>query len=112
MVTSDTFLKIAFSLPGTEQNPHFDRVAFKVTGRRIFASLLEESNSANIKLSLEEQKVFCEYDASAIYPVPNKFGLQGWTTFDLSKVSQELVSEALLSAYNDVLADKKKKAKG
>lgn len=109
MLDPATFKRLALSLHGTEQNPHFDRVAFKVTGKRIFASLLEEANSANIKLSPEEQKLFIEEDPTSIYPVPNKFGLQGWTTFDLNTVAQELVSEALLSAYNDVINSSSKK---
>lgn len=106
MVNTETFRKLALSFPRTEQNPHFDRVAFKVTGKRIFASLLEEANSANIKLSQEEQKLFVEADPVSVYPVPNKFGLQGWTTFNLCAVSQELVSEALLSAYSDAMNSK------
>jgi predicted DNA-binding protein (MmcQ/YjbR family) len=101
------FANIALSFPGTEQVVHFERVGFKVRGKRMFASYLSGENTANIFLSPEEQAVFCQMDAQNIYPVPNKWGEKGATTFLLNKVPQELVQEALASAYNDVLATKK-----
>lgn len=98
---------MALSFPGTEQTPHFERKGFKVTGKRMFATYLEKDNTANIFLTPEEQAVFCQMDAGNIYPVPNKWGEKGATTFALNKVARELVMEALLSAYNDVMKPKK-----
>ena len=109
MVDTETFRQIALSFDGTEENPHFNRRAFKVTGRRIFATLLEEENTANIVLTVPDQHTFCSYDKKAIYPVPNKFGLHGWTTFELKKLPLEIVSEALFTAYNAVVKPKSKK---
>ena len=100
------FAEMALSFPGTEEKPHFDRIAFKVTNKRIFATLYEPSNSANIKLPPAEQAVFCDYE-KGITPVPNKWGLQGWTTFELDKVPEELVFNALEIAYNDTVNSKK-----
>ena len=108
MITPDTFQDLALSLPGTEEQPHFDRTAFKVTGKRIFATVHEKSNSANIKLSVADQFMFCEYDEGSVYPVSNKWGDQGWTTFELSKVPVELITDALECAYKDVLKSKKR----
>jgi YjbR len=108
MISGKTFAKMALSFPGVEQVPHFDKLGFKVTGKRMFASYLAENNTANIFLTPEEQKVFCEMDSINIFPVPNKWGQKGATTFDLNRVQSELVSEALLSAYNDVLMPKRK----
>jgi hypothetical protein len=42
-----------------------------------------------------------------IYPVPNKWGDKGATTFELIRVSKGVVLEALLSAYNEVVRKKK-----
>lgn len=103
MVTAETFKKLAFSFEGTEQHPHFERIAFKIMGKRIFATLHEEQNSANILLPKEDQVIYCEYDESAVYPVPNKWGEHGWTTFELQKLPAELVSDALYTAYKTVL---------
>ena len=109
MIDTENFRKLALSFPGTEENPHFNRAAFKVTGKRIFATLLEKNKTANIVFSQADQQVFCSFDKNAVYPVPNKFGLQGWTTFELKKVPVELISEALFTAYNDVIKPKPKK---
>ena len=98
---------MALSFPGTVQQQHFERIGFKVIGKRMFASYLEENNTANIFLTSKEQAVFCEMDAANIYPVPNKWGEKGATTFELNKVSKEVIMEGLLSAYNEVLKPKK-----
>lgn len=101
-MTAKEFIALALSFPGTEDAPHFDRTAFKVTNKRIFASLHEPTASANVKLSPADQKVFCKFDKKIIYPIDNKFGLQGWTTIELKSAPPELVREALETAYNEV----------
>ena len=103
MVTIKTFKQIALSFEGTEEKPHFNRIVFKVINKTIFATLHEESESANIVLSKTDQQIYCSFDKSAVYPVPNKWGLQGWTTFELKNIPVELISDALLTAYNDVI---------
>lgn len=97
-MTDKEFTDLALSFPGTEENPHFDRKAYKVTGKRIFTTLHEKSNSVNMKLSHADQKSFSDLSDS-VYPVPNKWGEQGWTTFELSDLSREVVLSALEAAY-------------
>lgn len=109
MVTIKTFKQIALSFQGTEEKPHFNRTAFKVTGKRIFATLHEESETANMKFSEKDQTMYCSFNEAFVYPVPNKFGLQGWTTFELKKLPVELISDALLTAYNDLFKTKPRK---
>lgn len=67
----------------------------------MFATYLTENNIANIFLTPEEQNVFCQMHGH-IYPVPNKWGEKGVTTFELDVVPKEIVTEALLSAYNEI----------
>ena len=50
-------------------------------------------------------------DSVNIYPIPNKWGEKGATTFELNKVAKELVMEALLSAYNEVIKGKARRKK-
>jgi hypothetical protein len=107
MITGKTFEKMALSFPGVEQVPHFQRLGFKVTGKRMFSTYLADDNTANIFLAPEEQILFCKMDNKNIFPVPNKWGEKGATTFDLNNVQSELVMEALLSAYNEVVKPKK-----
>jgi len=109
MISEELFVEMALSFPGTEQVPHFERTGFKVKGKRMFATYLAENNTANIFLTPAEQRLFCKMQTSGIYPVPNKWGEKGITTFELGKLPKELVLEALLSAYNEVVKPKNKK---
>ena len=103
MLTGETFGKMALSFPNTGQKPHFDRVGYNVIGKRMFATYLSKNNTANIFLTPEEQAIFCKMDPLNIYPVPNRWGENGATTFELAKVAKEFVHEALLSAYNNII---------
>jgi len=109
MVNMKAFLEMALSFPHTEQVPHFERIGFKIIGRRMFATYLETNNTANIFLTPREQRVFCKIDKKNIYPVPNKWGESGATTFELKSLAQEIVMEALVSAYNEILKTKHKR---
>ena len=111
MIDAKTFQKMALSFPHTEQVPHFERVGFKVTGKRMFTTYLEKNNTANIFLTPAEQKLFCKIDKTNIYPVPNKWGEKGATTFELNTVAREVVMEALLSSYNETIKSKAKDKK-
>jgi hypothetical protein len=106
MINMKAFAEMALSFPHTEQVPHFDRIGFRIMGRRLFSTYLEKNNTANIILSPAEQKIFCKMDQKNIYPVPNKWGEKGATTFELNKVAKGLVMEALLSAYTLILKNK------
>ena len=75
----------------------------------MFATYLEKNNTANIFLTPAEQKLFSKMDKANIYPIPNKWGEKGATTFDLNKVAKEFVMEALVSAYNEVIKPKEKR---
>ena len=107
MITEKTFLDMALSFQGVELTKHFDRIGLKIIGKRMFGSYLSKDNTTNIFLTPEEQAVFCEMDSINIFPLPNKWGQKGATTFVLDKVEKEIVLEALLSAYNEVLKPKK-----
>ena len=102
MITGEKFMELALSFAGTTQKPHFDRTGFSVIGKRMFATYLARNNTANIFLTPDEQTIFCNMDTENIYPVSNKWGEKGATTFDLNKVPKEFGLDALLSAYNDV----------
>jgi predicted DNA-binding protein (MmcQ/YjbR family) len=107
-MSNNEFASLALSFPGTEENPHFDRRAFKVTGRRIYATLHEKTSTANLKLSPVDQSVFCLFDKKTVYAVPNKWGVQGWTTFELKKIPKEFMLDALNTAYNEAVKKKSK----
>lgn len=107
-MNTEEFKDLALSFHGTISIPHFDRIAFKVEGKRIFATLHEKTGSANVLLTVSEQQLFCEI-AEEIYPVSNNWGTKGWTTFEIMKIERAILLEALSTAYEEVLKGKKKK---
>ena len=108
MIDEQRFAEMALSFPNTEQVPHFERIGFKKIGRRMFATYLKSNNTANIFLTRDEQKIFCKIDKRNIFPVANKWGEKGATTFELDSVDRSIVQEALLSAYNETIKVKKR----
>jgi len=107
MITGEKFMDLALSFPGTAQKPHFERTGFSIIGKRMFATYLAKNNTGNIFLTSKEQAIFCKMDSKNVYPVPNKWGEKGATTFELNNLSKEFILEALLSAYNEVMMRKK-----
>jgi len=109
MITPDNFRKVALSFPETAEAPHFDRRAFR-TPKRIFATMQAEKFLANLKFSVIDQDVFCRINAEIIYPIPNKWGLQGWTQINLKKISGKLLRDALETAYREAMPVKPARA--
>src|SRR5687768_18406885 len=85
MATGKDLRRIALSLEGTAEAPHFDRAAFKVA--RIYVTLAADGRTANFKFTPDEQEFKCMLAPEAFSPVPNAWGKQGWTTADLSKLA-------------------------
>ncbi|HLI91996.1 MAG TPA: MmcQ/YjbR family DNA-binding protein [Puia sp.] len=71
MITGEAFARMALSFPGTGQVPHFDRIGFKVAGKRMFSTYLEKDNTANVFLTPQEQAVFCQMDKTGNEPARN-----------------------------------------
>lgn len=107
MATAADLRKLALALEGTTETPHFDRAAFRVS--RIYATLAADGKSVNLKFLPEEQQLRLEMMAGAAHPVPGKWGEQGWTTVMLSKVSKEVLAEALRSAWSLAQPARKRK---
>ena len=101
MVDVDTFRQIALSFPEATEQPHFEKPSFRI-GKKIFATLDVGQNHACLKLSEIDQDVFSAFDRSIIFPVPNKWGKQGWTFVDLLKVRKDMLTDALKTAYRGV----------
>jgi hypothetical protein len=96
-MTVKEFRKLALSLPGVKEQPHFHRTAFRT--KRIFATLDAKAGLACLMLSPVDQSVFCAFDQTMMYPVPNKWGKQGATYVELKKVRKDLLKDALQQAY-------------
>lgn len=101
MITIEAFQKLALALPEAEKALHFDKISFRVR-KKIFATLDISNKRVCMKLSDVDQSVFSTKDQVIVYPVPNKWGKQGWTFFELSKVNKNLCVDALQTAYCEV----------
>jgi hypothetical protein len=105
MVDIKTARQIAMALPGTDEHDHFGRPSFRVNNR-IFSTLWLPENRMMVKLPLIEQSVFNSFDTSVFYPVPNKWGLQGATLVELSKVRRDMLEDALSIAWQAIVSKK------
>jgi hypothetical protein len=98
MVTIKTVRTWALSFPETDEHPHFDRKAFRVR-KKIFATLDEKLKRVMVRLTLEDQSVFCSFDSAVIYPVPGGWGRGGATYIELKTVKSAMFKDALTTAY-------------
>ncbi|MDB5143167.1 MAG: MmcQ/YjbR family DNA-binding protein [Mucilaginibacter sp.] len=103
MIDMETARQIALSLPDTEEYDHFGRPAFKIKGKRTFATLWPAEKRMMVKLSLIDQSVFQSFDTTVFYPVPNKWGLKGATFVELSKVRLDMLQDAITTAWETAL---------
>lgn len=106
MVSIETFRKLALSFENAAEEPHFEKTSFRVK-KKIFATYDEKKNQAVLKFNEIDQSVFCASSEMIFYPIPNKWGKQGWTIVELSKVRTEMFADALLLSYQSVVSKKK-----
>ncbi len=101
MVTINTFRKLALSFPESTEEPHMDKTSFRVK-KKIFATYDDIKKRACIKLSEIDQDVFSSTAKTAIFPVDNKWGKQGWTIIEMEEVHEAMFIDALTTAYCEV----------
>jgi hypothetical protein len=101
MTDIETARQLALSLPDTEEYDRFGRPAFKIKGKRTFASLWPAEKRMMVQLSLIDQSVFNSFDPAVFYPIPNKWGLKGATFIDLQKVRPDMPQDAVQTAWQN-----------
>lgn len=105
MVSIHTLRTLALSFPEASEEPHFEKTSFRVR-KKIFATYDDTTNRACIKLSEIDQALFTSVDGTIIFPLANKWGKQGWTLIEMSKISSVFFVEALTTAYCEVAPKK------
>ena len=101
MAAAADLRRIALSLAGTSEAPHFDRAAFKVA--RIYVTLAADGRTANFKFTPDEQELKCLTAPEAFSEIPNAWGKQGWTTAKLSALTIPELTSALETAWRHAL---------
>lgn len=107
MAAAADLRRIALSLDGTIETPHFDRTAFKVA--RIYATLAADGLSANLKFSTDEQEFKRLVAPDTFEAVPNAWGDQGWTTIKLAALNVAELTQALEMAWRHASPSPRKK---
>jgi predicted DNA-binding protein (MmcQ/YjbR family) len=105
MVSIAEVRKLAMEFPETVEAPHFEKTSFRVK-KKIFMTMDEKKQSAVLKLTPEDQSVFSSSPDGSISPIPNKWGLQGWTQVNLKKVKKTLFKDALKCSWANVAPKK------
>lgn len=98
MISVQSVREIALSFPETTEQPHFQLVSFRVK-KKIFCTIQEKDNRIMVKLTPEDQSVFCAFDPSVIRPVPGGWGKKGATFIELKKVPKVMLKDALFVAW-------------
>ena len=101
MISIKTFRQLALSFAEVTVQPHFEKTSFRIK-KKIFVTLDEATHTACVKFSATDQSVYCLIDPTIIWPVPKKWGQQGWTLIHLKKIKKDLLQEVLTAAYCEV----------
>ncbi|GAA0879162.1 hypothetical protein GCM10009119_21300 [Algoriphagus jejuensis] len=101
------FRSFSLSLPESTEEPHFEKTSFRVR-KKIFATYDPKTQLASLKLSETDQDLFSLFDPNLIFPVPNKWGKQGWTLAKIEALNREVIKDLLLAAFNQVAPEKLK----
>lgn len=97
MISEKDFRELALSFAAVTEEPHFGKTSFRIN-KKIFATLNSKENRATIKLTEIDQSVFCA-NPKYLFPVPNKWGKQGWTHINLETTPKEMCLDALQKSY-------------
>lgn len=106
MASARDLRRVALSLEGTIEVPHFDRAAFKVA--RTYVTLAADGKTANFKFTSDEQELKCLTAPDAFTPVPNAWGKQGWTTATLAVLGTVELKSALETAWRHAAAKERR----
>lgn len=105
MVTLEKLREWGLSFAESTEEPHFEKTSFRVKGK-IFGTYNSAEHQLVVKLTPVQQSVFGAFDKTVCYPVPNKWGLQGWTIVKLSSVDVDFVQDILKTSYCNVAPKK------
>jgi hypothetical protein len=97
MVTAQDFDRLALGFSGTVASPHLGNTGYAVN--RIYAVLAADGASANFRFSPEEQRYRCTIARDTFSPVSGGWGKKGWTTARFDRLSEEELTDALLTAW-------------
>lgn len=97
-ISTETFVKIATSMPETVESSHMGTADFRVA-KKIFATLKPEQNRAVLKLSPELQQLLIETQPDSAVPVNGSWGEKGWTQIHLDQIENDHLERWMQRAW-------------
>lgn len=105
MTDFSTLHEYIMSLPEITEEPHFEKKSYRVR-KKIVATVSMDEGFFVVKLTPIQQSLFCKWDESACHPIPNKWGLQGWTRVYFQKVDLDFLKDIVKTSYSNVAPKK------
>lgn len=106
-MTPDDIATMALALPGTVEAAHFGKRDFRAP--KIFLSL-PSPGIANLNLAPDQQAMFVELYPEVFSPLPNAWGLRGWTSLRLDACTEETARMAVEAAWKTVVSKRPRDA--
>lgn len=100
-ITDEWIRKLALSFEGVTESPHFEKTSFRIKNK-IFLTLDSSTHEAVVKLSEEDQGLFCSHNKTIIFPVKGGWGKKGYTVIQLELITKKLFSEILKTSFETV----------
>lgn len=104
-LTPDEFAALALVLPDATEGSHFGTRDFRAP--KIFATLPSPGKAA-LNFSPDQQALMREVHGAFFTPVPNKWGLKGWTHLALAECPADIAENALRMAWENVRPKRRK----
>jgi hypothetical protein len=99
-MTDAEMLALILGMPGAEASSHFGTPDFRVR-KKIFATHRGPGLFV-IKLTREQQEMLVDAEGDVFRPLPNKWGLQGWTAAHIATLDPDGARSALRMAWANV----------
>ncbi len=100
-ITNEWIQKLALSFEGTTEKPHFEKTSFRIKNK-IYLTLNVSAHQAVVKLTEEDQSLFCSHNKTTIFPVEGGWGKRGYTMIELESISKKLFAEILKTSFETV----------
>ncbi|GBF40614.1 MmcQ/YjbR family DNA-binding protein [Leptospira johnsonii] len=98
MISLDKVRKLALALPEAKEEPHFEKISFRVS-KKIFATVDQENKKIVLKFDQNDQEFFSSASKGSVYPIENKWGQQGWTCVEMKSTDLALFKDMLVVSY-------------
>ena len=111
MLTTKRACDLARTMPDVSEYDHFGGDAFKAAGGTTFVTVWHAKKTANLKLTVDQQRHYVGLDGEGFVEIDNAWGRQGWTTANLEFVDEATFRAALEAAWTNSKSKPKRVAR-